>query len=256
MRRILIIRVSKALFLISVMLIQSFNPAFSFERTIHFWIKSFIPSKSASKSVALQLTDSGGTVIPVPYAPIPTSVPYPQRLNINECFSTDDRDFSANPTASARVTTEFLIKINGRNMRVESVPGRDIARYDPTHHVNCKTGEIILSLTANKTVHVGEVKEDKFARVLYVSASVGDPFYVNAPKVDYKISFRYDILARKITIEGSTGVFPAFEAYIEYDGETKTVLRRMPDPNSTAYSLFDLNMGINTNNFKHVINLK
>ena len=177
------------------------------------------------------------------------------------CFSTDDRDFDATPTASARTTVEFVLHIRGRELTVDKPPGRDVARTGVTKNVDCNTGaELQPPRQASASgITVGEVKKSDFMRVLFVKASASDPFYnlVPAPAVDFSFVLTYYILLQKIVMKGSMDEFPSFEGYSSVDGKAPTpIVQFKPAAGATAMSLLDLNLGLHTRNFEATISLK
>lgn len=227
---------------------------------VHIFFRSFIKNIHPTKADDTIKTSSNTYVIKAPsFAPLPQL--YPQLYGT--CFSTDDRDFSINPTASARTTVEFIIKIKGLDMTVSKSQGRDMGRTGQTRNVDCKTGADLQPArrASSGKITVGDIKASGFFRTLFVKAAASDPFYDNpifpAPDVDFSFTIRYNILNRTLEIDGSTDNFPAFEGYYSINGgEWQTILKRDPAPGATALSLIDANLGINTTNFSKEISLK
>lgn len=226
---------------------------------VHFWMKAFIPNEHPRVLDYITRTTSGVWVIPAPKIP--------QLINIGSlsgsCFATDNRLFSIDPNASARVTTEFMILINGRDLKIENYPGRNKIRIGETHNVDCKTGKELRppETESAETVSIGEVKSSGFNRLFFIKVTSSNPFYKIfgislSPSIDYSLNFTYNSLHKKIEIKGATGFFPSFEAYYSINnGSVVTILKSEPHGDSTATSLFDLNLGINTVNFEGVIQL-
>ncbi|MGO7153220.1 DUF3238 domain-containing protein [Rhizobium leguminosarum] len=222
---------------------------------VHIWFRSFIPSTHPDLSLFITVTEKGTHVIKAPK----TWPVYPSLDGT--CFSTDERGFDPSPTASARTTVEFSLKIRGREMTVESFDGRPMNRTGVTQNIDCKTGEAIAATRQAGTgaMSIGSVRNDGFDSVFFVKASASDPFYtlVPAPSVDFSFTVRYQFLARKVTITGSMDNFPAFEGYYQVSGgPTKVLLQAPPTHESTALSLFDLYLGVNSRNFSGEISLR
>lgn len=222
---------------------------------VHIWFKSFIPAQHPTLAELTRRTSKGTYVIPAP-----TTWPIYPSLS-GTCFSTDDRNFEALPTASSRTTVEFVIKIRGREISVEPPPGgRDMVRVGLTRNVDCATGEDKLTpkRASVSGISIGSVRKDGFSRVFFVQASASDPFYtaIPAPSVDFVFTVRYDFLGRSIDIRGTADNFPSFEGYYELDGRAPLPIARLdPADKAGALSLFDLYIGLNSRNFETKIDL-
>lgn len=235
-----------------------------FTKHVHLWMKAFIPSQHPQLPDYIKTTQIGTHVIPAP-----GDLPFPFKFDFTQgsCFATDNRSFDSSPLASARATVELMIVISGREMSYQKVEGREVRRIGETHIVDCATG---LDKSPAKTadlngIEIGDVKKDNFSRVFYTRASVANPFYSilpgvvdspMSPAIDFSFVTTYDILARSIELKGSVGYFPSFEAYYNIDGgPIKSIFQMPPYQDSTALSLFDLNLGVNTRNFAQTIRL-
>lgn len=220
-----------------------FQPVFAASTRVHFWIKAFIPNEHPNVKDYIQKTDKGTWVIPVPLS--------------SSCFATDNRTFNSSPLASARLTTEFIFIIDGRDVSIEKADGRSFIRIGETKKVNCKTDEVLASETAStETVTIGKIKRQKFLSVLNVQAASANPF-LGFPDIDFEFVFQYDALRKKIDITGVTGYFPSFEMYYKLnDNPVEKIINWPPYKDSTALSLVDLATGVNTRSFKHTIKIK
>lgn len=223
-------------------------------REVRIWMSAFIPDSHPTLANYFKRTATGTSVLGAP--------PVPGFGAIGTCFTTDNRGFSANPNASARVTVGFMLDINGRTMSVRDIPGRP-RRIDTgwTHNVDCASGaELRPARKAPTTgVSVSEVAIDGFLRTVDVRASAGNPFYdvfdYNiAPKIDFRMRLQYDILQREIRVTGAAGDFPSFEAYYQVDGgPVRTLTQLAPDGGAT--SLIDLWVDLNMRDFNRTISL-
>lgn len=262
-------RINAMRLFLGTFLLLVIDPVAAYEADVHIYIKAFIPSKEISKNEVLRVTDTGQTALPAPILGTPVTFPH---IHAGTCFGTDDRGYSKGiePTASARITTEFILKIKNRSMVIEKYQGRAIARYGITKNIDCQTGAVLSSVTNSKKKNIrqatssqfiGKVKNNGFKRVLSIRASAVDPFYFSylAAAIDYNITFEYDILKRTITMRGTRGVFPAFEGYARVNNNVYTLFEAMPERDATPYSLIDLGTGINTVNLwndKYVLKLR
>jgi hypothetical protein len=108
-------------------------------------------------------------------------------------------------------------------------------------------------------VSIGEVKNADFFRTLNIRASSPNPFYTMvgigvAPDIDFELVLRYDIIFRTLTVTGSVGDFPSFEAYYAVDnGSPLAVVTLDPEGKSTATSLFDFGVGLNMRRFEKTL---
>lgn len=222
---------------------------------IHFWMKAFIPKSHPSLPQYIKKTTSGNWVISAPQLPKFMDV---KGLS-GTCFMTDNRGFSDNAFASARVTVDFIIEIKGRKMNLKKNKGKEFVRIGSTHNVDCNTGLNIKEpkTQSSSSVSIGKIKNRGFSNLFFVKVSSSNPFYGSvSPSIDYSFTFSYNFMSRKITINGSTGYFPSFEAYYSINGEAITsLLKRSPHNDATAMSLIDLNTGFNTINFNAEIDV-
>ncbi|MEM7061115.1 MAG: DUF3238 domain-containing protein [Pseudomonadota bacterium] len=236
-------------------------PSNAFEKQVHIIFRSFIKPGASSNPNEMTKTSADTYVIRAPEI-APLLAAYPSLTGT--CFSTDDRDFSKQPTASARTTVEFVIEISSRKINVAPPNGRAMMRTGVTRNVDCKTGQDKQPprKASIDNFSIGDVRNDGFVSTFFVKAAAFDPFYdlpppLRAPDVDFSFSVRYDALRRELEIKGSTDNFPAFEGYYSIDGsEWEPILKRDPPKGATALSLIDANLGINTTNFSKEISLK
>lgn len=255
--------------------------AHAIDADVRFLIRAFISKDHPGRSNYIKKTEKGTYVVPAP--PFPTTsqgvagvqaydtktLKYYEQSLKQTCFETDNRAFSSDPSASARATAEIVLLIRGRNVTVAAPPGRSKNRIGPTGHVDCKTGiNITEPKTASQdTVSVGEISIDRFRSTVNIRAASPNPFYLLAqfgsmaislaPDIDFTAAITFDALKRAIEVKGMAGYFPSFEAYYQVnDGPVEKIINWDPYGDSTAFSLFDLNLGINTRNFEHEIKLR
>lgn len=235
--------------------------AIAAEWDVHIWVSAFIPNKHPMLPEYIKKTELGTWVVP---APKPPKI-FDLGGLAGSCFVTDNRGFEANPQASSRVTTEFKLVLNNRKLVVDSANGRDKVRIGETHNVDCLSGKDARppQRESEKSVSIGDVRDNNgFTKVFFVRASSSNPFYkllglTVSPSIDFSYVVTYDYLKRTLNIKGTIGYFPAFEAYYSINGgAVQTLMTRNPYQDSTADSLFDFNLGINTRNFDETIKLE
>ena len=69
------------------------------------------------------------------------------------------------------------------------------------------------------------------------------------PSVDFAGLIVVDPSKRSVQFRGSTATFPAYEAYVEWDGSRKPLFQLMPLENTTVWDLPDFDTGINSRSF-------
>lgn len=229
---------------------------------LHVWVRAFIPSAHPQLPDYIRRTQKGTWVIEAPIAPPMPSLDV-DRLR-GTCFQTDNRGFDPSPVASARVTTEFVLVIEGTSARLESPPGRGQTTIGPTENVDCRTGEALQPArkASDGTARVGPVVRDGFDYSVRVTAGSPNPFYTVggtsiAPDIDYDIAITYNRLYRTLRFDGSAGAFPSLEAYYAVGtGPAGTALQLPPDGDATALSLFDFGLGLNMRRFNPILPLR
>jgi len=217
-------------------------------------MKAFIANRTGNASTDFTKTDAGRWVLRAPLA----GAPVIGHVLPSGCFSIDDRGFSNDPLASARVTFEANLTVTGRDIKVDAFNGRKTVRIGDSHNLDCKTGADLQpsKVASESSVSIGDVKSSQRGRLLVfnVRASTPNPYYdlgwISAPKIDFELVFTFDVIKQKISILGTTGVFPSFEAYYTINnGPVEKVLNRSPAPDASPMSLADFGTGINTQNF-------
>jgi hypothetical protein len=216
---------------------------------VHLWVKAFIPKTHPTNP---------GYVKPVPGALGKWMIPGPTPLD--QCFFTDHRDFSSDRSASARVTTEFFLVINGNAASTEvAVPERHIHTAGISTKVNCSTGSVIGQKPGlfSRLHSIGSTApEDAIGRPAVAGTQVQVIFGVAttnpfappgiSPAIDYSIDYTYDTSSKKLTFAANMGDFPAYEAYAQLgNGPAVTVFRAAPVAN-TPWGLYDFGTGLNT----------
>jgi hypothetical protein len=187
---------------------------------MRLWINAFIPANIP------------GLSRPVP-GPGPTQftmIDGPPGLG---CFLTDQRGFSSDPKASARIhaSVDFGDGLEGR-------PERAVGT---THQVDCGTGRSIASKTASiGGIVVEEEHPLEHICLITIRASVANPIVPGSPDIDFLVHFSvgFAVPHRAVRVNGHVEPFPAFEAYVLDGMRIHTLFTRSPDPGATPLDLY------------------
>jgi hypothetical protein len=215
---------------------------------LKFWLKAFIPETlytSTGKELTfrakvLELSpDKSDTSL----LPLLTLLPY-----LFASYATDQRSFSADVAASARITTVIDIPDHPK----EDV---HIQRYsDPTHQVRgclmnliCEEedGNALESKTSQPKGKQAIERTDTSLHIAF-SSSGCNPFFQScgltyAPSIamefDLDLNFR-DRAQVAVSLKGRVSQFPAFEAYLQMDEDKPVCLfRHHPRRGNTPFHL-------------------
>lgn len=241
------------LFCCAALLFVATTPVEAFDKIVRIYIRSFIPIEQSGVKDFAHRTEAGTWVIKAPDIRAP-AIGYLEIGKLNgTCFSTDDRSFDPSPNKSARATIDFVMRFTStREFEIVPPPGKAAVKgIGITRNVDCKTGNDLQSPRQADVegLIVGNVRKNGNLRIFNVRGAASDPFYKIAgvsvaPNLDFDIVFEFDQISKKLKIKGSTGVFPAFEAYAVVDGKTHALWTIAPAQGSTAYSLFEFGTGI------------
>jgi hypothetical protein len=253
------VRTSPSAFLACILMVASVSPVSGQSVRVHLWVKAFIPKTHPTNP---------GYVRPVPGATDKWMIQGPTALD--QCFFTDHREFSSDRSASARVTTEFFLVINGNTASIEAaVPAPHIHTAGISTKVNCSTGSVIGQKPGlfSKLHSIGSTApEDSIGKPAVAGTQVqvifgvatANPFAPPgiSPAIDYSVDYTYDTNSKKLTFAANVGAFPAYEAYAQLgNGPVVTVFRAPPAAN-TAWGLYDFGTGLNTRRLTGDVMLK
>ena len=187
------------------------------------WISSFIPKEIDDYTRPVP-DGSGDTMIPGP-------------TPLNDCFHTDQRSFSKNSNASARMRS--MVSIDIENMKSLG----HIGVCGETIECDCEDGqkECEKTASANRLKYKDEVSSD-FHLNFTLEGAANNPCFFGSPDIDWVILVHVTKYANgKIEVEATSDSrvekFPAYEMYAEYDGDVKTIFRRSPDEGATPGDL-------------------
>ena len=233
---------------------------------LKFWINAFIPRTVGTYTIPITRgTHAGKTAIPLPGAA--RMNPLNTFKNWDAGFLTDQRGFDANPSASVRMRSvaEVNVSVAGAVLmfarhetsgttEVDTDTGAQIA-FAPADMSRCRWG--MLRPVAPGPLTAGTVRVPfvafvplvvghRTSRVLTFEidliAAAGDPLVSTAADIDYEGKFTFsfnpaNMAQIDLTFEGKLDSFPAFEAYGQYNGRTKTLFTAVPPPGNTVMNL-------------------
>jgi hypothetical protein len=219
---------------------------------LRLWFKIFIPGEHPGNPGYVLRTARGTGVIPSPEDQGLRLIPL---LGLHgNCFATDDRSFSPDPRASARVTVDMNLLIEGGEIvRMSGVAGRPIADTGRTRLVDCASGVE----RASKKASPSGISTSSTSRSVTVSGGVSDPFYHGAgPRADLRLEIESRPQSRDLRVVGNVGTFPSFEGYYSLDGgPAQSLVLLPPAAGTTAWDLIELGTGARMRQFEGIIPL-
>ena len=180
--------------------------------TIQIWLKSFIPATIESAVLARGAGEHAGKTM------LPTPGP------LNRCFLTDQRLYSSDFHASARMHSDVEIDV------VECRIIQQHHRCSETIEVDCKTGEERCRRAASTdgmSFHDFEVSDGGKRIAFRLDGSTKNPCLEIAsvkvsPNLDYsgEITILLDAERRagSVSFDGKIEIYPAFEMYVVVNG--------------------------------------
>lgn len=201
---------------------------------VHIYVRAFLPREHSGNP---------GYIIRIPNKPNMFVIPSPIK---DGCFLTDNRLFSNGPDESSRVTTEFMLVTSEGSVQVQEAQGRERFRTGWSHKVDCKTGDDLVpqkkASTSNMSIGA-PARADGIVQVV-IDGRANNPFVSGSPDINYGGTFTFNTAKQTLRFQGSTGVFPAYEAYAQVnDGPIITLFQNIPRKGTTAIDLIDLGTG-------------
>jgi hypothetical protein len=212
------------------------------------WVNAFIPANVDGYTLGItQGPFSGQTAIPLP--PIARLNPLNLAKPLSAGYLTDQRAFSSDPSASVRMQSlaDFSKTPVGWQLNNGFVGAH---RTSGTTEIDTDIGEFLDFANApmNRCTFSGGESEPPdrgtpFTQIFHLRASAFDPLVSLAADIDYLGSFTItttpgiegDVVQIDWTL--SVDAFPAFEAYVERDGEVTTLLMEPPPAGNTVEDL-------------------
>jgi hypothetical protein len=218
-------------YLVACFVLSVSTPATAQVTTVEIWVRSFIPNRHDTNP---------GYIRPVPNRPGQTMMSGP--TPVNDCFLTDNRWFSSDPSASARIGARLVINTG-------ATPTIVSASHPPSVsvEVDCEDGdEECRKPVDTSRSRVGPIARQGSTVRIKVHGEANNACFAASPDIHYDGEFIVDVAAGSIKFEGTIGQFPAFEAYARSgSGPVRTIFQLSPASGSTALSV-PLSRTINT----------
>ncbi|MER8692083.1 hypothetical protein NKI77_07890 [Mesorhizobium opportunistum] len=212
------------------------------------WVNAFIPFDVANYTVPLPDGEfTGMTAIPLP--PLARLNPLNDGKPLGAGYLTDQRDFDSDISASCRMQSiADLSRLPAGWQLNNGFNGEH--RTSGTTEVDIDTGGRLDSGSADMnrcTWTGGAVPEPEagasFTQIFYLKAAAYDPLVSAAADIDYEGTFTLtsspsadgDVV--QIDWEVKLDSFPAFEGYVERDGEVTTLFTVPPPEGNTVEDL-------------------
>jgi hypothetical protein len=201
--------------------------------TVRFIVRSFIPKSHSTNPEAIK--------------PVPGRQGQFMLLDVlpsGSCFDTDHREFSADPKAASRLSTDITIMLSNP-VQVKPTAGSGAHSAGATVRRKCSDGSEEKRATASvSSCSVGAPAIAGNQVQVVLGCSAGNPVVTGAPKIDYGGTITYDKAAKTLAFQATVGNFPSFEAYASLNGKPLVKIFTVdPAPGSTPWALFDAGMG-------------
>lgn len=189
--------------------------------TVDFYIKAFIPLNVDGVTKAYPKDRSKTMIGGVPV--------------IGDCFLTDQRSFSPDSGASARMFSQALVHVSPAG-----------SSWSEQHHcgetveVDCEDGDVEGRKTQNNDDMDFEERERSASRlVLGFKAARNNPLVTLSPDIDLEGTLTVDRVNKFVEFVGKVDDFPAFEAYVKINGGAPRIIKQLgPKKDAGPTSLF------------------
>lgn len=195
---------------------------------IHLWISAFIPRDiEALTSGVAAGPHRGKTKIDSPIGPW--------------WYLTDQRGFSDDPGASARMHHAIVLRIAGPALAVSI--DRESPRCDPTVELEKPGGSVTCSRAAPANrFRTASLRVTGLTATFRALAEASNPCFRGAPDIDWNLGLTFTFAAGlgsvTVSVDGVVEPFPAFEMHARADdGPVRTVFRIPPTPGATPWNL-------------------
>ncbi len=152
----------------------------------------------------------------------------PSPFDNDICYLTDQRNYSSDPNASARITSKATLSLFDGAAKLVSSSGET----GITSAVTCSTGaQFCTDKAGTENLKWGQLSEVGSTITLSIDAAGANPCIVPGfvvPSIRYKGQFRVDTSTGKLAFEGDVSQFPSIEAFVVYQKGTPMVLFQEP----------------------------
>ena len=191
--------------------------------TLQIWICSFIPKDIAGYTRTIP-AGGGKTMIPGP-------------LPVSDCFHTDQRAFSSQPTVSSRTRSKIEIDTATMTLAAQN------HHCDPTVECDCEDGDEECNKVPDSSgLKITGFQSSGTACSFTFEGGAGNPCAGRlAPDIDWLVKVEVKKQGASVSVKLGAGSlvepFPAFECYASLNGVTKTLFQRPPDTGTTPWNL-------------------
>jgi hypothetical protein len=189
--------------------------------TFRIWIKGFIPNSYDAPPNYLR---------PVPQQPGKTMIDANLPILGHVCFNTNNRTFSNDPNASAKLTMSMVLAVGPDYFEVISTPAPVV---EATQQYDCATGAVICTKTA--VPNIAGISQPQMSGSIisfHVEADAGDPCVPVPddvkPTLKFSGDFKIDVRAGTINYTGTTAQFSSYESYVSLDGKPAILIFKLP----------------------------
>jgi hypothetical protein len=160
------------------------------------------------------------------------------RQQTDRCFATDERSFEYNKDTSYRlqvVATGNVKKFPDR-LFVQS-------RCGESTEYKCTSGEVIARGICNLDTSITELtKFNEQGKYKYrLEAAARNPLQLFSPNIDWSVdvteSWDHTAGVFLVEVSGLVDGFPAYEMYVQFNGESQALFRRKPAPGTHPEAL-------------------
>lgn len=214
------LNLSQSSFLLFATLLFLVTPAAA-QQPYQIWIKTFIP-----EAFGFTVPGYDGSLVSVGRFGEP----------MVGCFETDNRDFSTDPGARARVTTLVAATPEQYSHHYEGYCDESIRRH-------CRTGATLASKTcpSSTSADMSYTRVSRTEHQYQFSSRAANPLVMGAPKLDFHVTVTETWHDGGVTFE-TTGLvedYPAYEGYVRFQGETRPLFKALrPRTGSGPVSLY------------------
>ena len=183
---------------------------------VHIWLRGFIPGSSEA------VDTSPGVIV---------------RASDGQCFGTDQRGWSEEPNAPARLSSDFHLLLPDNAEPLVRPARRTVTSAEKLRQLDCQSAqELAVAQTQLLANVVGTPSQADDRTQVSILAAVPDPQRPwSSATISYDATFTYDRSTRTLDYRATTGSFPAYEAYATLnDGPVITVFRSGPVHRSEA----------------------
>ena len=203
------------------------------------WAKAFIPNTHPTNPGYIRPVPGANNKFMIPGPGIPGTVqPLPL---VGNCYNTNNRGFSKDVTAEAKLTVRVRFSIDGQVLSAVStdkIPSAITEQYDcPTGAVTCSKAPDLGGIIVDQPTIVAGIVSIRL-RGSGTNPCLPVPAALT-PAIKFDVMVQIDPSTGFVKSDGTVARFPSYEAYVRLNDEPPVVIfQEPPSPGSTAWSLF------------------